>query len=144
MCNLGQVWGVDDLLLLPRHGGQCVAVTGGQAGPGGVLGVRGGRSFAKTLDIATIATFFGTFVFESPSQRPIYTIFACKYVQLLRLFCDYSQCFYTFCICIANKLVRNICLAFASRRYLAAQTSLVTTGVVGGGGVRCRGSVLTF
>ena len=71
----------------------------------------------KTLDIAIIEKFFSTFSFQSPSQRPIYTVFACKYVRLLRLFCNYSLCFYTIFIRIA----KNIWCAIALRRYLARQ-----------------------
>ena len=51
----------------------------------------------------------------------MYIVFACKYV---RLFCDYSRCFYTIRIRIVLKLVRNIWFAFTLFRNLAPQTSL--------------------
>ena len=64
--------------------------------------------------------FYGSFA--SPSERTIYTIFACKYVQL---FCNHLLYFLNLCNHIAKKLVWNMIFACASKRNLALQTPLI-------------------
>ena len=66
-----------------------------------------------------------------PLQRPIYTIFACKKMRLLQIFCDYLQFLQLFTMDLepfqlhCQEIGRNILFAFTLQRNLAPQTPLV-------------------